>query len=178
MDVLDAIKTRRAIRKYKPNPIPDDVLQRLKDALRFAPSACNFQPWKFILVTDPQLKMELVAACCDQKFIADAPLIVVGCGFRKKTYHKMGGCGDSIDLDIGIALDHLTLAAADEGIGTCWIGAFDEEAVKKVLGVPKNVKVVALIVVGYPESEELLCPCDESRRKTGQEIFCDEKFQT
>lgn len=178
MDVLDAIKTRRSIRKYKPDPIPGDVLQRLKDALRFAPSACNFQPWKFILVTEPQCKKALVAACCDQKFIADAPLIVVGCGFVEKTYHKMGGCGNSVDLDLGIALDHLTLAAADEGIGTCWIGAFDEKAVKKVLDIPKNVKVVALTPVGYPESEQLLRPCAESRRKTEQEIFCNEKFQT
>ena len=177
MDVLEAIRTRRSIRKYKPNPIPDDVLQRLKDSLRFAPSACNFQPWKFILVTDPQLRKALVTACCDQKFIADAPLVVVGCAFPEKTYHKMGGYGDSIDLDLGIALDHLTLAAADEGIGTCWIGAFDEEAVKKLLDIPKSVKVVALTPVGYPESDDLLHPCNENRRKPEQEIFCAEKFE-
>jgi len=177
MEVLEAIKIRRSVRKYKSDPIPEDVLQRLKDSLRFAPSACNFQPWKFVMVTDAELRKSLAAAACDQRFIADAPLIVAGCGFPEKSYHKMGGSGNSIDIDLSIALDHLTLAAAAEGLGTCWIGAFDEGAVKKVLGVPKKVKVVALTPVGYPRSDDLLHECPQSRRKKEEEVFCMEKFR-
>ncbi len=176
MDVLKAIKIRRSVRNYKPDPIPQPVLEKLMEAIRFAPSACNNQPWKFVFVSDPELKQKLATAARDQKFIAEAPLIVVGCGFPDKAYHYMGGYGNSIEIDIAIALDHLTLAAAAEGIGTCWIGAFDETAVKKILNIPANAKVVALTPLGYPAKKNLLCPCPDSRRKSPEDIFSREKL--
>ena len=161
MTVLEVITKRRSVRSYDPRPIPEDVMSRLCDALRFAPSACNYQPWRFVLVTDPKLKEQLVDAARGQKFIAEAPVVVVGVGFPGEAYKKMGGEGNSVEIDIAIALDHLMLAAAEEGLGTCWIGAFIEEKARKLLGVPGEAKVVAMTPLGYPKSPELIHEADE-----------------
>jgi nitroreductase len=176
MDVLEAIKTRRSVRSYSSRPVPDDVMERMKQALRYAPSACNFQPWRFILVTDAELRGKVAKAAHDQLFLAEAPLIVVGCGAPDQAYKGMGGHGNSIDIDVAIALDHLTLAAVAEGLGTCWIGAFDEEKVKHLLNVPAKVKVVAMTPLGYPAAPSLLSPIDDSRRKSEREVFSVDRY--
>lgn len=176
MNVLEAIRTRRSVRAYDPRPIPPKVLERMKAALRWAPSACNFQPWHFVLVADPQQRRKLAAAARNQKWMAQAPVIVVGCGLPQAAYKKMGGSGNSVDVDLAIAIDHLTLAAVAEGLGTCWIGAFDEQAVKKLLGVRKSVKVVAMTPLGYPASADLNRPCDEARRKKPEELFSTDTY--
>jgi nitroreductase len=176
MNVLDAIKNRRSVRSYSDKPIPADVMAKMKLALRDAPSACNLQPWRFILVSDEKLRGDVAHAALDQMWMAQAPLIVVACGFPEQAYKKMGGYGNSIDIDLAIAVDHLTLAAVAEGLGTCWIGAFSEEAVKKVLGIPENVKVVAMTPLGYPSEAKLIRPVEESRRKPNAEIFSENCF--
>lgn len=176
MDVMDAIRTRRSVRSYRPDPIPDNLMARMKDALRFAPSACNLQPWKFIFVTDPALRANVAAACNGQSWMADAPAIVVGVGLPGSAYKHMGGRGNSVEIDLAIALDHLTLAAAAAGLGTCWIGAFREDEIKALLNVPAKAKVVALIPLGMPAEPGLLHPLAETRRKSADEVFCDEKF--
>jgi nitroreductase len=176
MNVLEAIKIRRSVRAYSSKLIPADLLDRMKQALRYAPSACNLQPWRFILVTDPKLRQAVAGACNGQTWIADAPVTVVACGFPDQAYKKMGGTGNSIDIDLAIALDHLTLAAVAEGLGTCWIGAFKEPEVKHLLGVPETVKVVALTPLGFPASPDLIRPGDENRRKAATEIFSVNKY--
>src|SRR5512143_3549214 len=119
MDVMEAIRIRRSVRKYQSTPIPADVMNRMLDALRLAPSACNYQPWRFIVVNDVIQRERLVAACRNQTFIGQAPVVIVGCGFPAKAYQRMGGAGNSVDIDLAIAFDHLTLAAAEAGLGTC-----------------------------------------------------------
>jgi len=176
MDVLEAIKTRRSVRSYSSRPIPDEVMERMKLALRYAPSACNFQPWCFILVTEAELRQKVAKAAHDQLFMAEAPLIVVGCGMPDQAYKGMGGHGNSTDIDVAIALDHLTLTAVAEGLGTCWIGAFDEEKVKRLLNVPANVKVVAMTPLGYPASPDLNFPVDDARRKGEREVFSIDRY--
>jgi nitroreductase len=176
MDVLTAIKTRRSVRSYSPRPIPADVLARMRQALRYAPSACNFQPWRFIFVTDPELRRKVAQAAHDQLFMAEAPVTVVGCGLPGSAYKGMGGHGNSTDVDVAIALDHLTLAAVAEGLGTCWIGAFDEGKVKRLLDVPKPAKVVAMTPLGYPASPDLIFPLEDSRRKTEAEVFSTDRY--
>ncbi|MFI5381283.1 MAG: nitroreductase family protein [Tepidisphaerales bacterium] len=171
MTVLQAIRNRRSVRAYSPKPIPDDVLQRMKDALRMAPSACNIQPWKFILVTDGKLRQDLAQAAKGQMWMADAPLTIVACGFPRSAYPRMGGRHSSLDIDVAIALDHLTLAAVDEGLGTCWIGAFFEEQVKSLLGVPEEARVIAMMPLGYPASSGLIRGVMENDRKPETEIF-------
>ncbi len=176
MDVLEAIKTRRSVRSYSSRPIPADVLERMRQALRYAPSACNFQPWQFIFVTDAELRRKVAQAAHDQLFMAEAPVTVVGCGLPDQAYKGMGGRGNSTDVDVAIALDHLTLAAVAEGLGTCWIGAFDEGKVKRLLEVPKHVKVVAMTPLGYPASPDLIFPLEDSRRKSAAEVFSTDRY--
>jgi nitroreductase len=176
MDVLEAIKTRRSVRQYSPQAIPPEVMERLRQALRYAPSACNIQPWRFILVTDPELRRKVAKAANGQMWMADAPVTVVGCGSPKDAYQHMGGYGSSADVDVAIALDHLTLAAVAEGLGTCWIGAFDEGEVKRLLDVPQQVKVVAMTPLGYPASKNLNYPVSEDRRKPAEEVFDTNRY--
>ncbi len=178
MTVLEAIKTRRSVRAYATRPIPPDVLRRCRDALRWAPSACNYQPWRFVFVAEPQLRRELARASYDQVWMADAPVIVAGCGLPEEAYKTMGGYGNSADIDVAIALDHLTLAAVAEGLGTCWIGAFDEKRVKKLLHVPAAVKVVAMTPLGYPASPDLNRPVDDSERKPEAEVFATDRYDS
>lgn len=180
MQVLDAIRRRRSIRDYKPDPIPQAVLDKLLEALRLAPSAGNRQPYKFIIVQDEETRKKLAAACRwspgrpnGQEFIAGAPLIVIACGSERKAitrYYKdgkvsltIGSAPEEIDkdpiqyentmsMDLAIALDHLTLVAADEGLGTCWVGGLDELEVKRLLSIPDDMRVPIVMPVGYPVS--------------------------
>ena len=112
MDVLETIRSRRSVREYADRPIPEELLDRLRAALRNAPSACNLQPWHFIFVTEPELRREVATVANDQLWMAVAPLIVVACGLPGQAYKTMAGYGNSVEIDVAIALDHLTLAAA------------------------------------------------------------------
>ena len=150
MNVLEVIKKRRSVRKYKEDPIPEEALLRVLEAARLAPSGKNFQPWKFIIVKDKSLKEKLAHASAGQFFMAEAPIIIVGCGFPDDSYTRMGRYMKSWSVDVTIALDHLMLQAQEEGLGTCWIGSFEEEEVKEILNVPEGVKVLALTPLGYP----------------------------
>jgi nitroreductase len=153
MDFYEVVRTRRSIRAYRDEPIPEEWLRRVLDAARIAPSGSNRQPTRFILVRDQATRKALVPLCHDQDFIADAPVVVVACG-RNIQYNRGGYMGDMAMLvDVAIAVDHLTLAARAEGLGTCWIGSFDNDALKKLLGVPGDYEIVALTPLGFPQGE-------------------------
>lgn len=151
MCILKIIKERKSVRRYKPDPIPDPVLLRVLDAARFSPSGKNLQPWKFILVRDKKIKKDLVEASVGQSFIAEAPIVVVACGFPDKCYSRMGNYMKSWAVDVAIAVEHMMLQAQEEGLGTCWIGAFEEKDVRRILKIPDDVKVLALTPLGYPD---------------------------
>ncbi|MBS7640006.1 MAG: nitroreductase family protein [Candidatus Bathyarchaeia archaeon] len=173
MDFYEVIRTRRSIRSYKPDPIPDDVLMRVLDAARIAPSGRNLQPWKFIVVRDAELKRRLAIACHGQMFIAEAPVVIVACGYN---IHGNRGeyMGDlSMLVDVSIAFTHLILAARAEGLGTCWIGSFSNEEVKRILGIPEDVNVVAITPLGYPRGKSFREP---GPRKSLQEIVSFDKY--
>ena len=176
MNVIEAIAVRRSVRAYSTKPIPAEVMQRMREALRGAPSACNLQPWHFILVEDEGLRRRVAEAANGQSFIAAAPVIVVACGLPARAYPRMGGHASSLDIDVAIALDHLTLAAVAEGLGTCWIGAFDEAAAKRVLQVPEAVRIVAMTPLGYPASPGLIHPLGGTGRKSEAEIFSHDRY--
>ena len=150
MNILEVIEKRRSVRKYKKDPVPEEALLRVLEAARLAPSGKNFQPWKFIIVKDKSLKEKLAHASAGQFFMAEAPIIIVGCGFPDNCYARMGRYMKSWSVDVTIAFDHLMLQAQEEGLGTCWIGSFEEEEVKEILNVPEGVKVLALTPLGYP----------------------------
>lgn len=174
--MFEAIMNRRSVRKYSNQPIDPQMLTRMRQVLRAAPSACNNQPWHFVIVTDAEMRKQVAKVCRDQMWIAEAPAIVVACGYPAKAYQKMGGTGSSLDIDLAIALDHLTLAAVAEGLGTCWIGAFSEPAVKQVLAIPADMRVIALTPLGFPAAANLIRPLDELRRKAGAELFSENRY--
>ncbi len=171
MEFYEVIKKRKSVRKYKPDPIPEEILNRILDAGRIAPSAKNLQPWHFIVVKDPSIKKELAAACRNQMWMADASVIVCGCADEKNCYAKLGSLGLSFQVDLAIALDHMILAATAEGLGTCWIAAYNEAEVKKVLNIPNTLRVVCLTPIGYPAET----PGDRGRKSLKQ-IVSYEKY--
>jgi nitroreductase len=166
MDVLEAIRTRRSIRKYKKEPIPNNKLEMILEAARLAPSASNRQPWRFIVVQDADRKKALAKAANDQTFLGDAAAIVAAVGDPEVSarWHER---------DPMIALEHMALAAAALGYGTCWIGAFDEDAVKHLLKIPAQMRVIALLPIGIPNETPAPRP-----RKQFSEIFFNEEWQT
>src|SRR4030042_63677 len=138
MDVFEAIKNRRSIRKYLPENIPKEKLETVLEAARLAPSAANRQPWRFVIVQNEDKKQALAQAANNQMFVKDATAIVVAIG---DTDISAKWC----EKDTMIALEHMVLAATALGYGTCWIGAFNEETVKSMLKIPERAKVVALL---------------------------------
>lgn len=200
MDVYDAIKKRRSIRSYKPDKIPDEVMDKLLEAMRLAPSGGNRQPYRFIIVQDQDTKEKIAAACRwypgrpqGQGFIAEAPVVIVACssvnnavvryytdeGVTLKTGWDVPPEVDKTqadyrsvaEIDLAIALDHLTLVATAEGLGTCWIAALDEREIKKILSVPDDKRVLVVMPVGYTDSWPEPRP-----RKPLEKIICYEKY--
>jgi len=169
--ILEVISKRKSIRGYLDKEVEKEKLDYLIEAFRLAPSAKNLQPWKLIIINDKNIIKELIPACKNQVFIAEAPIVIAACAFEEEAYKTMGGHLNSYPLDIGIAFEHLILAAAEQGLGTCWIGAFFEEEVKKILKVPDKVRVVALTPVGYPNDTGR----DKPRKKT-EEIVSFNRF--
>jgi nitroreductase len=165
MDVLEAIKTRRSIRRYKPEQISDKDLQSILEAARLAPSAGNRQPWRFIIVQNGARKKAVAEAANDQTFMNDAAAIVVATADPDESarWHEK---------DTMIALEHMVLTATSMGFGSCWIGAFDEDEVKRLLKIPARMKVVAILSIGIPDEKP------EGRlRKDSSEIFFKEQWQ-
>jgi nitroreductase len=174
MDFYEVIKTRRSIRSFSASPIPDGVLRRVLDAARVAPSGSNRQPWRFIVIRDQGLKSRLVNSCHGQRLIAQAPVVIAACG-RDIAFDRgdwMGQC--SMIVDVTIAMDHLILAARAEGLGTCWIGSFNNDQIKALLGIPEGWWVVALTPLGYPEGEAF---AETTDRKPLEEIVCEERWR-
>ncbi len=171
MNILDIVRKRRSVRKYQATPVPEDALARVLEAARLAPSGKNLQPWKFIVVKDPAVKERLARASANQSFIAEAPVVIVACGFPEQCYAKMGRYMKSWPVDVAVAMEHLMLQAAEEDLGTCWIGAFEETEVKTILGVPEDVKVLALTPLGHPAEK----PASRGRKSLA-EIVSYEKF--
>jgi len=141
MHVKEAVAERRSIRQYAETSIPQEHMEILFEALQLAPSASNLQNWEFILVSDPDLKKDLVPACYLQKFVAECTYFIVGIADPSLKWHM---------VDITIALTNFTLQAVELGYGTCWIGAFNEFMVKELLGVPEDRKVVICMTFGVP----------------------------
>ena len=149
-NIYELIALRKSVRSYKPDPVPDELIRKLLEMARLAPSASNRQEWRFIAVTDEENRRLLADAACRQRFVAEAPVILVCCA--EPDGHVMT-CGQpSYPIDVAIAIDHITLCAVEEGLGTCWIGAFYEDEVKKILNIPKHIRIVELLTLGYPKN--------------------------
>ena len=153
MDVLEAIKKRRSVRNYLDKPIEEEKLNAVLEAGRLAPSASNRQEWRFVVVKDSEVRRKLGEAANEQIFVGEAPVVIVACAVTDG--HVMS-CGQlSYPIDVAIALDHISLAAVEYSLGTCWIGSFNERKVKEILGIPKEVRVVELMSIGYPATQAM-----------------------
>jgi nitroreductase len=170
MDVFTAIVERKSVRKYKDKAIDEAALARVLEAGRIAPSAGNRQDWKFVVVRDQETRLKLAVAAKGQMFLGQAPVVIVGCAVEP-TYVMMCGQPAGI-IDVSIAFSFMMLEATELGLGTCWIGAFDEGAVKNILGVPDQVRVVAMTPLGYPDE------VPEGRpRKSMEDVVCFDRYQ-
>ncbi len=170
MDVFEAIGQRRSVRSYEDREVEEEKLHQVLEAGRLAPSANNRQEWKFVVVRDGELRRRLVDAACGQQFVGEAPVVIAACAVEHD--HTMP-CGHrSFLIDLAIAIDHMTLAARALGLGTCWIGAFDQQKTRDVLGIPDGVQVVELLPLGYPTSWP-----DARPRKSMDEVACFDSWQ-
>lgn len=181
METLDAIAARRSIRRFRPDPVPDETITRLLEAARLAPSGSNAQPWAFVVVRDPDRRAALREAACGQRFVGEAPVVFVCCGNRKlfnkrlrrgkelvdlgavdaetmatvgsayrERLREAGAAEAAIRTNCCIAVEHLALAAADRGLGSCWVMLMDAAAVAQALDLPDHLFPVALLPVGAP----------------------------
>jgi nitroreductase len=166
MTVAEAIQKRKSVRSYLPKPVKSGEIRELLEAARLAPSAGNRQEWRFIIVTDARKRKELSRAAAGQLFVAEAPCVIACCA--DTDFHRMR-CGElTYPIDVAIAIDHITLRAVELDLGTCWIGAFNEEEVKKILQVPEKIKVVELLTVGYPQDSS---PVRKSRHDLEKLVY-------
>lgn len=152
MEVLEAIKSRRSIRAFKSQEIPEETINKLIEAACWAPSAGNIQPWEFIIVRNNEIKRRLVEAALGQEFIAEAPVVIVVCANEERSARGYGLRGKTLYCiqDTAAAIQNINLAAYSLGLGTCWIGAFREEEAREALKIPNGIRPVAMIPVGYP----------------------------
>ncbi len=150
MDVMKAIQLRRSIRAYDTRGVEEEKLMRILESGRLSPSASNRQERRFVIVKNAKTRKLLCEAAKNQTFVAEAPVVIAACSVESE---YVMSCGQlAYPIDTAIAVDHMTLQAVEEGLGTCWIGAFDEKKVKEILNIPDNVRVVALLPLGYPSA--------------------------
>lgn len=150
MNIIEEIVSRRSIREYSEKPVEKEKLARIIEAGRLAPTARNQQDWRILIVSDPELKNRLIdEASPRQVFLKRAPIILAACALNPEYVMRCGHPAYLIDL--AIVLDHIALQAVREGLGTCWIGSFDEGKAKSVLKVPDGVRIVELMSLGYPQ---------------------------
>jgi len=170
MELMEAIKKRRSIRDYEERPVPENKLLNVLEAARLAPSASNRQRWKFVVVKESERRRELSLATGGQSHVAKAPVVIAAVTTMPEYIMRNGVPAHPVDL--AIAVDHMTLAALDQELGTCWIGSFDQEAIKGILKVPDSYRVVALITLGFPKTTGKV-----KVRKPLEEIVCYETFK-
>ena len=170
MDVFTAISQRSSVRAYKETDIGEDKLKKILEAGRLSPSASNRQEWKFIIVKNKETRKKLANAAFGQAFIGEAPVVIVACATESKSIMACGQPAYTVDLSI--ALSFMILEAWELGLGTCWIGAFEEEEVKKILKVPEQIRVVAMTPLGFPDQ-----PPSQKSRKGLDQIVCFEKYE-
>ena len=170
MDVFTAVSQRSSVRAYKATPVEEEKLRKILEAARLSPSASNRQDWKFVVVKNRETRKKLAQAAFGQSFIGQAPVVIVACGTEPKA---MMACGQATHtVNVSIACAYMILEAYELGLGTCWIGAFNENEVKEILNIPRHVRAVAMTPVGYPDE-----PPSKKSRKSLDQIICLERYE-
>lgn len=164
MDFSNLVKNRYSVRKYKEKDVEKELIEEILDTMRNAPSAANYQPWHFTVVMDSKTR-EKIAETYAVAWIKKAPVIIIALGDHSQSWVRDDG-KDYCDVDVAIAVDHLTLAAVDKGLGTCWVCAFDKVMVSDILNLPEHLEPIALLPMGYPIDQDVRA----KKRKSLDEI--------
>ena len=151
---LEIVSARRSVRSYTSQEIESDKLEYVLNAARLAPSACNIQPWSFIVVKDSETQKKL-QDCYSREWFNSAPVYIIACADHSQSWKRKSDGKDHADIDLAIATEHLCLAATELGLGTCWVCNFDVDLCSRLFDLPKHIEPVAIIPIGYPESTEL-----------------------
>ena len=163
MNFIELATQRSSVRNFESKPVEEKKLLYVLEAARIAPSAANFQSWQFIVVTEPEI-LKSIQTIYPREWLATAPAIIIALGDHKKGWHRKSDGKDFTDIDVAIAVDHLMLAAAEQGLGTCWICNFETEKCFDLFEMPENMEPIALIPIGYPvnhsKSEKNRVPID------------------
>ena len=165
------ITRRYSVRNYKSTPVESQKLEQVLEAARLAPSAVNFQPWHFIVVTQPE-NLAKIHPTYHREWFRTAPVVIIACADHSQSWKRNIDGKDSAEIDVAIAVDHITLQAADLGLGTCWVCNFDTQRCSEALKLPGHIEPVAMIPLGYPAEEKI----PVKKRKLLEEIIHREKF--
>ena len=152
MDFLKLSDSRYSVRGYQARPVPDELLDKVLEAARLAPSAVNKQPWKFVVVRSEEAKSRL-RGCYDREWFATAPVYIVVCGDHSASWKRPADGKDHCDIDVAIATEHITLSATSLGLGTCWVCNFDAVACKALLGLSEEWEPCVIIPIGFPATD-------------------------
>ena len=165
MDFYVVVTTRRSIRHYSDRPVSDELLKKIAYAVSLAPTACNRQPFKILAVRNPEMRAAICAAC-PQRFLPEAPVILVALGNPKEAWRRAGDDHSIIEMDLGIVLEHAILAATAEGLASCWVCGYDLKKMNEALGLEAPWSALALASLGYAAAEAA-----PLQRKPEEEIF-------
>lgn len=168
MKLLDLIKERHSVRKFQSREVEQFKLDYILECARLAPSAVNYQPWKFFIIKDKK-KQELLKQCYTTPWFvtSDCPYYIVACGNRDKSWKRRYDNKDHCDIDLAIAIEHICLAVQEQGLGTCWVCAFDPVKCKDLLQLPEDMVPIVILPIGYPQEEEI----QRTSRKEIEEII-------
>lgn len=151
---LDLVKKRYSVRSYEERQVEKEKLDYIMECVRLAPSAVNFQPWHFYVVTDAD-KLRDIKSTYKREWIQSAPCVILACADHDESWHRRSDNKDHADIDIAIAVEHLCLAASEQGLGTCWVCNFDAVLCRQLMALPENMEPVALIPVGYTSDTDI-----------------------
>jgi len=173
LDVFEAIKKRRSVRAYTREEVSEEDVERLIEAARWAPSAGNIQPWEFVIVTNAETKRRLSDAALHQTFIEEAPVVIIVCADVARSSWGYGSRGTNLYClqDTAAATENMLLAAQALGLATCWVGAFHEDEVARVVNTPRNLRPVAIVPVGRPAEKPSARPKRSMREIVHYETF-------
>lgn len=164
--LVNLIKKRYSCRNFKEKPVSRDTISTIIDAARLAPSACNRQPWEFIVIDTDDLRRTVIESY-DRQWIRSAPAFIIACGLHDEAWHRDSDGKDHTDVDVSIAIEHICLAATALNLGTCWVCNFNTDTLRTGLNIPQNIEPIAIIPLGYPDTS---APLPEKKRKSLEDI--------
>ena len=174
MKIIDLIQKRCSIRDYADQQIEHEKLEYILESARLAPSACNLQPWRFVVIQSDEGK-EKIRSCYERNWFKTAPLYILVCGDHSESWKRDADNKDHTDIDIAIATEHICLAATEQGLGTCWVCHFDTKRCIELFNIPEQIEPIAIISIGYPSTPDLFKKT-QKKRKSPEEIIIKDSF--